>query len=50
MTNLQKYETLMDKLQNQTITSEEMLLLNLLAYGSEYVESNNKGELVEYNR
>ena len=48
MTNFEKYKMLYNKLQRKTITNEEMLLLNLLAFGSEYVRSNSKGELKEY--
>lgn len=48
MTNFEKYKMLSNKLKKKTITKEEMLLLNLLAFGSDYVNSNNKGELKEY--
>jgi len=48
MTNFEKYNMLYNKLKRKTITNEEMLLLNLLAFGSEYVRSNSKGELKEY--
>jgi hypothetical protein len=40
--------TLMAKLQAKTITVEEKSLLFSIAFGNEFMSSNDKGELKEY--
>ena len=45
---MKRYEELHDKLQQGIITNIEMLELNFLAFGADYMESNEKGTLKEY--
>lgn len=45
---MKRYEELSNKLQQGTITNKEMLELNFLAFGEAYMESTDKGTLVEY--
>ena len=45
---MKRYEELHDKLQQGIITNKEMLELNFLAFGASYMESDEKGTLVEY--
>lgn len=45
---MKRYEELHDKLQQGIITNTEMLELNFLAFGADYMESNEKGTLKEY--
>ncbi len=40
--------TLMQKLQAKTITKEEKTLLFSLAFGDDYMNSNDKGEIKTY--
>jgi hypothetical protein len=43
-----EYENLYSKLQNNTITKLEKKRLFELAFGNEYMNSNDKGTLKEY--
>ena len=45
---MERYEELHDKLQQGIITNTEILELNFLAFGTHYMESNDKGTLKEY--
>jgi hypothetical protein len=46
--NMEKYEALHQKLQEGTITPNELKLLNHLAFGTPFMNSNNKGTKVKY--
>lgn len=43
-----KYDILYEKLVNERITTNELKLLNHLAFGTPFMNSINKGELVNY--
>lgn len=45
---MQRYEELHQKLQNGTITEAEKTELFQLAFGADYMASENKGEKVTY--
>lgn len=42
------YNSLREKMINNTITKEEKTLLFEIAFGKEYINSNDKGTLKEY--
>jgi len=46
---MKEYNLLYNKLINKTITPEEKNLLFDLAFGTEFMNSNDKGTLKEYN-
>lgn len=46
--NMEKYNELYEKLVNETITKNELKLLNHLAFGTPFMNSSNKGERVYY--
>jgi len=43
-----KYDILYEKLVEETITTNELKLLNHLAFGTPFMNSINKGELKEW--
>jgi len=45
---MQRYDDLNAKLQNDTITESEKTELFQLAFGADYMASENKGEKVTY--
>jgi hypothetical protein len=45
---MKEYNLLNEKLQNNTITKLEMERLYQLAFGNEFMNSNDKGTLKEY--
>lgn len=45
---LVQYEELYSKFKAKTITDKEMSLLDQMAFGSEYIESEDKGTIKEY--
>lgn len=46
---MKEYNLLHAKLVNKTISKEEKKRLFLLAFGNEFMESNDKGTLKEYS-
>lgn len=47
---MKRYNELHKKLQQGIISNTEMLELNFLAFGTYYIESNDKGSIKEYNK
>ena len=47
---MEEYNILSDKLSKGTITKEEKERLFILAFGEEFMKSNNKGKKVTYKR
>ncbi len=45
---MEQYEKLYQKLVEETITPNELKLLNHLAFGTPFMNSNNKGSKVKY--
>ena len=45
---MEQYKELHEKLVNKTITENELKLLNHLAFGTPFMNSNNKGDKVYY--
>ncbi len=45
---MELYNSLREKMINNTITKEEKTLLFEMAFGKEYINSNDKGTLKEY--
>jgi hypothetical protein len=45
---MERYEELHQRLVSKTITLDEMHELQRLAFGSEYMNSNDKGAIKEY--
>ena len=44
-----EYNLLTNKLKKKTITKSEQKRLYILAFGEDYIKSNDKGSLKEYN-